>query len=73
MISLEVHPEVHVREQIELPEYSTCFECHRSYRAKTEEQLALGLCNHCFDKAHHLTDSVVSVHVKVLPRKPLTL
>jgi hypothetical protein len=72
MITLEVHPEVHVHEQIELPRYSTCFECHRSYRAKTEQQLAAGLCAHCFD-ARHFSDPLISVHVKVLPRKPLTL
>jgi hypothetical protein len=73
MITLEVHPEVHVREQIELPQYSTCFECHRSFRAKTEEQLAAGLCPHCYEAARHISEPVLSIHVKVLPRKPLTL
>jgi hypothetical protein len=73
MITLEVHPEVHVREQFERPEYCTCFECHRSFRAKSEEQLASGLCAHCFDAARHCTEPVLSVHVKVLPRKPLIL
>jgi len=73
MITLEVHPEVHVREQIELPQYSTCFECHRSFHAKTEEQLAAGLCAHCFETARHITEPVLSIHVKVLPRKPIIL
>jgi hypothetical protein len=73
MITLEVHPEVHVREQFQRPEFSTCFECHRSFRAKSDEQLALGLCAHCFDAALHISEPIFSVHVKVLPRKPVVL
>jgi protein-arginine kinase activator protein McsA len=73
MISLEVHPEVQVREQFQRPERSTCFECHRSFRAKSEDQLSLGLCAHCFDTARHITEPILSIHVKVLPRKPLVL
>jgi len=68
----EVHPEVHVREQFQRPEYSTCYECHRSFRAKSEDQLSVSLCDHCFDAARHLTEPVVSIHVKVRPhRSPL--
>ncbi|HUN62234.1 MAG TPA: hypothetical protein VMU53_09595 [Candidatus Sulfotelmatobacter sp.] len=68
----EVHPEVHVREQFQRPEYSTCYECHRSFRAKSEDQLSVSLCDHCFDAARHLTEPVISIHVKVRPhRSPL--
>jgi len=73
MITLEVHPEVHVREQLQRSEYGTCFECHRSFRATTEEQLNLGLCDHCVDVARHISEPVLSIHVKVLPRKPIVL
>ena len=68
MITLEVHPEIHTREQHQLPEYSTCYECHRSFHAKSEDQLSMSLCDHCFDVVRHGSEPVVSIHVKVRPR-----
>jgi len=70
MVTLEVHPEVHAREMRQRPEFSTCYECHRSFRAKNEDQLSLNLCDHCFDAARHLTEPVISIHVKILPHRP---
>ncbi|MGB7435542.1 MAG: hypothetical protein WBR26_03040 [Candidatus Acidiferrum sp.] len=67
MLTFAVHPEVHVHEQVQRPEYSTCFECHRSFHAKSEDQLSVSLCDHCFDAARHVTEPVVSVHVRVRP------
>ena len=68
MITLEVHPEIHTREQQQRPEYSTCYECHRSFHAKSEDQLSMSLCDHCFDVVRHGSEPVVSIHVKVRPR-----
>lgn len=65
MITLEVHPEIHVTELHERPEFSTCYECHRSFQAKCEDQLSLELCDHCFDNLRHLREPILSVHVKV--------
>lgn len=73
MITFDVHPEVHVHEQFQRPEYSTCFQCHRSFRARTEDQLSLCLCDHCFDAARHVSEPVISVHVKVRPHHPIVL
>ena len=73
MTTLEVHPEIHVQEQQERPDHSTCFECHRSFRAKSEDQLSLQLCDSCFDAARHLQEPVINVHVKARPRKPIVL
>jgi len=70
MITLEVHPEVHTREQHQQPEYSTCFECHRSFHAKSEDQFSIGLCDTCFDAARHISEPIVSVHVKAHPHRP---
>jgi hypothetical protein len=73
MITLAVHPEIHAREQHQSPAYSTCYECHRSFHAKSEDQLTVSLCDHCFDAARHISEPVVSIHVKVRPRKPIAL
>lgn len=73
MITFEVHPELHVHEQFHAPAYSTCRECHRSFHAKNEDQLSVSLCDHCFDVLRHVTEPLVSVHVKVLPRRRLGL
>lgn len=73
MITLEVHPEVHVRELQQRPDYSTCYECHRSFHAKSEDQLCLELCDTCFDAARNLREPVVSIHVKVRPYRPSVL
>jgi len=69
MIELEVHPEVHVKEQLQRPAYSTCRECHRNFRAKCEDQFSLELCDHCFDALRQAGEPVLNVHVKVLPRR----
>lgn len=73
MAILEVHPEVHAREQYQNPDFSTCYECHRSFRARSEGQLSLDLCDTCFDAVRHLREPVISVHVKARPRRPLDL
>jgi hypothetical protein len=69
MNTLEVHPEIIVRELPQQPAFSTCFECQRSFRAKCEDQLSLELCDHCFDLFRHLREPILSVHVKVRPRQ----
>ena len=69
MIELEVHPGIHVQEQLQRPDYSTCRECHRSFHAKSEDQLCVELCDTCFEAFRHPEDAVPTVHVKVLPRR----
>lgn len=73
MTMLEVHPEVHAREQHQRQDYSTCYECHRSFRAKSEDQHCLELCDTCFDALRHLREPVISVHIKVRPHAPVIL
>jgi hypothetical protein len=73
MITTEVHTEVHVRRQFQGPGYSTCFECHRSFHAKSEDRLSLRLCDSCFDAVRHVREPVVNVHVKVRPHRAHTL
>ena len=68
MITLEVYPEIPVEKQRERPEFSTCYECHRTFRAKTEDQLCLELCNSCFEDLRSLREPIISVHVKPRPR-----
>ena len=70
MIALEVHPEIHVRELRERPAFSTCYECHRSFRAKSEDQLCLELCDSCFDAMRQPYEPVISVHVKPRSFRP---
>jgi hypothetical protein len=69
MIDLQVHPGIHVEEQFQRPECSTCRACHRSFRAKSEDQLSGELCDHCFEAAQHPEPAIPTVHVKVLPRR----
>lgn len=71
MATLEVHPEIRAREQQRHPDYSTCYECHRSFRARSEDQLFLELCDDCFDAVRYLREPVISVHVKARPRRSL--
>jgi len=68
MITLEAHPEIHVEQQRERPEFSTCYECHRTFRAKSEDQLSLELCNSCFEDLRSLREPIISVHVIARPR-----
>jgi len=68
MVEFEIHPEIHVEEQLQRPTYSTCRDCHRSFRAKSEDQLSLELCDTCFHALRHPEASIPAVHVKVLPR-----
>ena len=72
MIASEVHPEIHVRELRERPAFSTCCECHRSFRAKSEDQLCLELCDSCFDAMRQPHEPVISVHVKPRSFRPLS-
>jgi hypothetical protein len=69
MITLEVHPEIHATEQTQCPGYATCHECHRSFRPRNEDQLSAELCDSCFDALRHPGERLLSVHVKVLPRR----
>ena len=65
MITLEALP---VEEQKQRPEYSTCYECHRTFHAKSEDQLCLELCDSCFEDLRSLREPIISVHVKPRPR-----
>lgn len=69
MIELEVHPEIHVQAQRQHPQYSTCRDCHRTFRAKSEDQLSLELCDACFRALRFPEDAIPTVRVKVLPRR----
>lgn len=64
MVTLEVHPEIHIRLQLERPTYSTCHECRRTFHAKSEDQLSLTLCDSCFEDLRSLREPIVSIHVK---------
>jgi hypothetical protein len=64
MNTLEVHPEIHVSEQRQRPAYSTCYECHHTFQAKSEDQLSLELCDSCFEALRSLREPVISIHVK---------
>ena len=67
MITLEGHPEIQAREQRQRPEFSTCYECHRTFHAKSEDQLCLELCDSCLEDLRSLREPVISVHVKARP------
>lgn len=67
MSAIAVHPEVHVKEIAERPAYSTCRECHRTFHAKSEDQLCLDLCDGCLEDLRSLREPVISVHVKPRP------
>src|SRR5262249_53422765 len=69
MVTLEVHPEVHAREQRQLPAYSTCHECHHTFHARSEDQLSLTLCDSCFEDLRSLHEPIISVHVKPRMRR----
>jgi hypothetical protein len=73
MITFEVHPEIHVRELRDHPSFSTCSECHRSFHAKSEDQLSLLLCEHCFHAMQNHRKPVISVHVRPRPQRRPTL
>lgn len=73
MMAPEVHPEIHVRELRERPAFSTCHECHRSFHAKSEDQLCLELCDSCFDATRQLREPVIRVHVKARPCRHISL
>ena len=68
MVTLEVHPEIHIREQLERPGYSTCHECRRTFHAKSEDQFSLTLCDVCFEDLRSLREPIISIHVKPRPR-----
>jgi hypothetical protein len=72
MNTLQVHPEIHVREQRQRPAYSTCYECHHTFYAKSEDQLCLELCDSCFDALRSLREPVISIHVKPQPQHTKT-
>ena len=73
MIALEVHPEIHVRELRERPAFSTCYGCHRSFRAKSADQLCLELCDSRFDAVRQLREPMMSVRVKPRPGRPVSV
>ena len=64
---IEVHPEVHANEQTHHEKVSTCHQCHRSFRARSEDQYCLQLCNDCFAAHMNLSEPMVSVRVKARP------
>jgi hypothetical protein len=67
MLTLEVHPEIHAKEVRQHPTYSTCYECHRTFRAKSEDQLCLELCDSCFEDLRSLREPIISIHVPARP------
>jgi hypothetical protein len=69
MNTLEIHPEIRVREQHQRPVYSTCYECHHTFQAKSEDQLCLELCDSCFDVLRSLREPIISIHVKPRPQR----
>jgi hypothetical protein len=73
MITFEVHPEIHVRELRGRPSFSTCSECHRSFHGKSEDQLSLSLCEHCFDAMQNHREPVISVPVRPRPQRRSTV
>jgi len=68
MVTLEIQPEIHVLELRQRPAYSTCYECHHTFHAKSEDQLSLELCDSCFETLRTLREPVLSVHVRPRPR-----
>jgi hypothetical protein len=73
MVTLEVHPEINIRLQLEHPTYSTCHECRRTFHAKSEDQLSLTLCDVCFEDLRSLREPTISIHVKPRPRHVTTM
>ena len=73
MSTIEVHPEIHIQEQHQRPEFATCHECYRSFRPKSEDQFCLQLCDSCFDSLRHHREKAISIHVKAVPHKPVCL
>ena len=69
MVTLEVHPEVHIREQRQRPVYSTCRECRHTFYARNEDQFSLALCDSCLEDLRNQREPVISVHVKPRPRR----
>jgi len=65
---LEVHPEIYAQEHTQHQKISTCHRCHRSFRAKNEDQFCMQLCDDCFDAHLNLREPMVSVRVKARPR-----
>jgi hypothetical protein len=64
MITVEIHPEIHVSEMPQTRSYSTCRECHHTFYPKSEDQHCLELCDHCIEELRSLREPVMSVHVK---------
>jgi len=65
MNTLVFHPEIHVSEPRQRPVYSTCYECHHTFHAKSEDQLCLELCDSCFEALRSLGEPVLSIHLKL--------
>ena len=68
---IEVHPEIHTGEQTRHQELSTCHQCHRSFRANSEDQFCLLLCYDCFEAHRNLREPMISVHVKARPHRAI--
>jgi len=64
---IEVHPEVHATEKTHHEQICTCHQCHRSFRAKSEDQYCMQLCNQCFEAHTHLREPIISIHIKARP------
>jgi len=65
MTMLDVHPEIHVTEQLQRPNYATCHECHRTFRPRSEDQLSVELCDSCFEAFRHPGERIHTIRVKV--------
>ena len=64
MVTMELEPEVEIIEKPARPEYTTCYECHRVFRAQSESEFCPELCDSCLDALRHLREPVVSVRMK---------
>jgi hypothetical protein len=69
MIEPAFRTSVHIEEQFQSPAFSTCQECHRTFRAKSEIQLSLELCGSCLEAVLHPDATITFVRVKVHPRR----
>ena len=73
MITLEVEPDFQFTEHPRRPEYSICYECNRTFRAKSEDQFCLELCDTCFDALRYLREPVISIRIKTRPQNRIAL
>lgn len=70
MTTLAAHTEIRVQEIPNEQGFSTCCQCHRSFRAKSLDQMSVGLCCHCFDALRTNCEPVLRIHIRPRPHHP---